>query len=292
MAIKKVNDASLTSVADAIRTKGGTSANLYFPDGFVDAIDAIPTGGDTFADMYFTAQPLDYYENLTNRTLPNYAFATAQVKEVNLPNIASMGDNCFRESTIEKITMPSLIAMPSYNFYRTTQLKTVDFSNLNSISGEYCFAYSGVNVGQDITWSFPKVTLIGNRCFMNSGITYINIPKTTTIYAYAFAESKLKEITIPSSCSLINASAFYNCTKLTKVIFEGSLNTINANLFSGCTSLAEVDFSNFAAVPTLVNANAFNNVPNTCVIKVPASLEAEWKTATNWANFASQIQGV
>lgn len=40
-------DADLTSVANAIRTKGGTSAELSFPDGFVDAVDAIPTGGAT-----------------------------------------------------------------------------------------------------------------------------------------------------------------------------------------------------------------------------------------------------
>lgn len=38
-------DADLTSVANAIRTKGGTSAQLAFPAGFVDAIDAIETGG-------------------------------------------------------------------------------------------------------------------------------------------------------------------------------------------------------------------------------------------------------
>ena len=40
-----VSDTSLTSVADAIRTKGGTSAALDFPSGFVDAIGAIQTGG-------------------------------------------------------------------------------------------------------------------------------------------------------------------------------------------------------------------------------------------------------
>jgi len=40
-----VRDTQLTSVADAIRAKGGTSAPLAFPDGFVDAVEAIPTGG-------------------------------------------------------------------------------------------------------------------------------------------------------------------------------------------------------------------------------------------------------
>lgn len=41
MADYLVTDTELTSVADAIRTKGGTSANLSFPTGFVSAINAI-----------------------------------------------------------------------------------------------------------------------------------------------------------------------------------------------------------------------------------------------------------
>lgn len=45
MSYRKVNDNSLASVADAIRSKGGTSDALVFPDGFVSAISAIQTGG-------------------------------------------------------------------------------------------------------------------------------------------------------------------------------------------------------------------------------------------------------
>ena len=37
-------DSDLTSIANAIRTKGGTSADLAFPAGFVSAVQAIPTG--------------------------------------------------------------------------------------------------------------------------------------------------------------------------------------------------------------------------------------------------------
>lgn len=57
-------DSDLTSVANAIRTKGGTSAQLAFPAGFVSAIGAIPTGGNlpfglvkvkTLIDTTFTA---------------------------------------------------------------------------------------------------------------------------------------------------------------------------------------------------------------------------------------------
>lgn len=50
MAVDKLVDSAqlesdLTSVANAIRTKGGTSASLSFPSGFVNAIEAISGGG-------------------------------------------------------------------------------------------------------------------------------------------------------------------------------------------------------------------------------------------------------
>lgn len=38
-------DADLTAVADAIRTKGGTDAQLAFPSGFVSAVQAIAGAG-------------------------------------------------------------------------------------------------------------------------------------------------------------------------------------------------------------------------------------------------------
>ena len=39
------NNSEISSIADAIRTKGGTSASLTYPTGFVTAIQNIPTGG-------------------------------------------------------------------------------------------------------------------------------------------------------------------------------------------------------------------------------------------------------
>lgn len=50
-------DADLTSVANAIRTKGGTSAILAFPSGFVSAIANIPSGGGDYDIVSGTVTP-------------------------------------------------------------------------------------------------------------------------------------------------------------------------------------------------------------------------------------------
>lgn len=47
MAEYLTNTADLTAVADAIRVKGGTSAPLVYPSGFVSAIQSIDTTGGT-----------------------------------------------------------------------------------------------------------------------------------------------------------------------------------------------------------------------------------------------------
>lgn len=45
MAEYLTNDTDLKAVADAIRTKAGSTAQLSFPDGFVSAVNGIQTGG-------------------------------------------------------------------------------------------------------------------------------------------------------------------------------------------------------------------------------------------------------
>lgn len=47
MAMYLASDSEITSIADAIRTKGGTSSALVFPTDFVTAIQNIPSGGGT-----------------------------------------------------------------------------------------------------------------------------------------------------------------------------------------------------------------------------------------------------
>ena len=68
MAYKFVNtdqlDADLTAIADAIRTKGGTSESLAFPSGMVSAVSAISTGVElNFEIVDGTTQPASSTEN-------------------------------------------------------------------------------------------------------------------------------------------------------------------------------------------------------------------------------------
>ena len=88
MAYRKVDEASLTAVADSIREKGGTTGALAFPDGFVSAVQAIQAGGGE-ADSSFK----DVIEGAAvNPTLPSDltsigAYAFYLQKNIVLPSL-------------------------------------------------------------------------------------------------------------------------------------------------------------------------------------------------------------
>lgn len=318
MAIKKVNDASLTSVADAIRTKGGTSANLYFPDGFVDAIDAIPTGGDTFADLYIN-RTMTTYENLTDTVLWNSAFRSSNIRYINMPMLNDIYNYVFAESQIQEIDFPNVVYTnnSAYAFQRCGRLSSVKLENCKRIAqhmfdnatqittfiapnieriddsgllGAFLGTYSSGTYIGSIELTFNKLTIMDNYACYGAKIKKLIAPNLTKIGSMCFYDSTIEEFTIPATCTTIGNNAFVSTKRLIKLIVEANLTTIPAPFVNNAV-LEELDLSHCSQVPTLSNVSHIT-IPNTCVIKVPSSLEAEWKTATNWANFASQIQGV
>lgn len=99
---------------------------------------------------------------------------------------------------------------------------------------------------------------------------------------------------------------FEGCTSLTGevVISLNPFASIASNMFSlmfnGCAGLTKVtlDFTLYSSVPTLGNVNAVQVFGTTTAsdsrfeIRVPAALEATWKTSSNWSTYASRIVGV
>lgn len=68
-------DADLTSVADAIRSKGGTSASLAFPAGFISAVNAIPTGGGSPTLGLIATIPVESGVSIVSYDLPEIALS-------------------------------------------------------------------------------------------------------------------------------------------------------------------------------------------------------------------------
>ena len=74
MAEYLVQGASLTTVADAIREKGGTTAPLSFPAGMAEAVRSIQNGGDLSAvDVYIADFTSDADLTVTAGAVDKYA---------------------------------------------------------------------------------------------------------------------------------------------------------------------------------------------------------------------------
>lgn len=139
------NSEDLTAVADAIRAKGGTDAQLTFPGGFVSAVQAIfagatitdgivvkardaegfPTEADVYGDLYpyqFSYAGNYYHEtigwrNLSKLTLKSGqtvlkegCFAFLPLAQLNgIEGITALGHSCFRNTKLVEINLPNAV---------------------------------------------------------------------------------------------------------------------------------------------------------------------------------------
>lgn len=116
-------DADLTAVADAIRAKGGTDAQLAFPSDFVSAVQAIAAGGDDLLAARVT-NTLTNYSNADITTVGSYGFAGCTALEsVDLPAVTRIGDHGFAMcSKLENINFPMLGSIAYNSFRNCTKL--------------------------------------------------------------------------------------------------------------------------------------------------------------------------
>ena len=151
-----------------------------------------------------------------------------------------------------------------------------------------CSALKSVTLG-------TGVDHIGKQWFYDcNALKSIVIPDSATIIRdEAFYNCyALQSIVIPDGVTSIGAKAFYNCESLTRVMFPKSVTSIGAQAFYLCYSAFSFDFSKHTAVPTLSGEMAFNSIGGDFKILVPSALVDEWKAATNWSAYASNIVGV
>ena len=169
-----VEDTSLVSVANAIRTKGGTTGALTFPDGFVSAIEGIQSGGGGGEN---------YLVGVANDTI--------------IEITAEMLDGCTK--------------IKEYMFYGNTKLRSVVIpKGVKSLEGQSfrkCTSLTSIVIPDG-------VTSIGMYAFEDcSSLASIVIPYgVTSIVKNTFNNClRLASAVIPGSVETIGPSAFQGC---------------------------------------------------------------------------------
>lgn len=156
--------------------------------------------------------------------------------------------------------------------------------------GSYAFYYCQQIQYPVIPSSITTINTYG-LAYISQAIV-LRVPNTTmTLGTYAFQGcSTIRTFKIPTSITYLNTSLFSTCTALQYIKIPPNIASVYGNAFSsdrGCV----YDFSSHTSVPTL-SGGAFNSIYPNAKILVPSSLEATWKTSTNWTTYANNIIGV
>ena len=99
-------------------------------------------------------------------------------------------------------------------------------------------------------------------------VTYDNQEFTVTSIGFnAFSElNSLREITLPSSVTVIRSGAFRGCTNLVDINFPEGVTSIEGSAFSGCKSLSEITIPSSV---TSIGEYAFNGCTNLAKVNIP-----------------------
>ena len=217
-------DAGMTSVADAIRAKAGTTGPLAWPDGFITAISGIETGvGDSAAGVIDKS-----VVNITS-------------------NVAEVGQYAFCEcEMLETASFQMATKIHGGAFIGCKALLSVSAPNVTEIRSDAINYFM-----RDMDGGYMKDTL---GAFMGcTSLATADFPVAVTIEVSAFRGcTNLTTADFPAAVT-IEGSAFMGCTSLAMVDFPAAV-TIEVSAFSGCTNLTTADFP--AAVTIEVSAFA------------------------------------
>jgi len=213
MAYRKVDETSLTAVADAIRTKGGTTEPLTFPDGFVSAVEGITSsggssgGGEWTTDGIANGSEPNGELTITGTEIAQYALAyRTGITRINAPNVTKIGKTALEGMNLtDGVYFPELVDIGSQAFLYATVPeiylpKTPKISNfrLAKIKKVEC----------------PIATEIANSAFSeNTTIQVVIGPKVTNISNYAFTITRNLKALVLASQTVVTLAGTNNFTQ-------------------------------------------------------------------------------
>ena len=313
-------------IKSALEEKGQTPSNVFST--YANNIRAIESGGgDTSQEDGLITRTLTSYSNDRVNSIGEYSFYNIKtLTNVECPNVTSIGTYAFYNCTsLTNIDFPKVTTLDRYVFQNCKALVSVsiplfELSNYTNKLFSGCSSLKNVYMPKVVRFDsyifyqctslesidFPLLHTINNSfCRGCTNLKQVNLPKLGLVHDYSFEGcTSLTNISLPSATRLASY-CFQNCTQLENVDI-GKLERIDAYAFSDCYILKSVTILNNTQVANLSSTYAFFNCyhilgttnstynPNGLkdgYIYVPASLLSQYKVATNWTNYASQIVG-
>ena len=275
MANYVVSDTSLGSVADAIRTKGGTSAPLEYPQGFIDAIDAISGGGDEpVPEDGKTRIFIHIAEGTPDNRLTFYLRFTASTAN---NTTVDWGDGVSETlgSTDATIYLHKYAQGGDYIITVTVNSGTVSFDGTTGSFGQSIYGTRATRTNKHNAFRIRRV-IFGDNIDGN-------------MYYTCYDCGALDSFAIPNNIASIGDYAFYYCYYLTSITIPNNVTSIGQYAFYRNYSMSEIHLKP-TEPPTLANSNVFSEIPSDCIIYVPQGSLSAYQQATNWSQYSSKMQ--
>ena len=219
-------------------------------------------------DGFFSNTKITSFSAPILTTIPSHGSLTdygafskcVELIRVNIPNVTTIGPNCFYGCTSlnEYIGTQSLTSIDNSAFYNCTSLslEELNLPNLTSLGNNAFYNCSSLYFTE---LNMPNLTTLGVNVFYKVKIEKLNIGKVTKLEANSADfisygdKSVLQEMTMQYVTSL-GGNNFRNYTALQKVNIDWSKVTyIGESTFNGCSSL---EIENLA-IPNLKTLNNF-----------------------------------
>lgn len=207
---------------------------------------------------------------------------------------------------LKSISVPAGVLFEPYRtFEQATNIRAVTVAFSSAIAQTF---YNCANLRVIATPKGMTQRNDNNYDITNAAVRLVNFDMTAAYVAKCLERVHIKavngqvgdfsscvsllEVTIPADATTFVTAAFQGDYALRRVTCLGDIASIPAQVFQRCYPLRFVDLTHCTAVPTLANVNAFDATHPQLEIRVPASLVAAWKAATNWSSLADHIVGV
>lgn len=136
----------------------------------------------------------------------------------------------------------------------------------------------------DIYENIPRVIIEDDTVtdFADLRFTFVFPKNCSIIKGHSLAYLKnLKHCILPEGPYALGASAFSGCSNLVEITIPSTINLIGSSVFANTTSLNKIVFKS-TTPPEVPYANAFSNLPTTCIIEVPRESLSAYKSASNY----------
>ena len=204
----------------------------------------------------------------------SHAFEGSNITSIVLPeSLTTIQAAAFAHTKLTGITIPANVIFIGRDAFAFTELAELQFAANSSLAVIEQYAFQGTK--QLTTVVLPaSLTTLGTGVFHESGlqrVTFAAGTQLTEIPQKAFADTKLTEITLPDSVTLVGHEAFNNVLTLKKITFgrnDGIRLMSNAFYHTGLEELhipANVTYIGeycFVALNNLTEYSVDENNPN------------------------------